>query len=587
MAETTWNLTIPDSSPMIDYEGFIESCPTVVNGLARCDQGSAHVSNDTSATLTINFYGRAIYLFGSVDGGTQYTTTLDEQDAINGTVVVGNLLASYENLSSPSAGETHQITLTATQYTAQGALSFTEAIVSVGTGLTGASASFTTYKAVGDSQSPIRFTPGWTTNGTYKQSGTQFSQTATLNFTGSAVVVRGLCSPFRDSTGFQSSYGSVAVDGGEETFLEDDTTLFFSLPNYEEDDCILYYNTGLNDGQHGLVYQTNSDDVFISSMQVLGVSGGTTAGADSGDGSSGNSTGPGGFQTSGSQGNGGLVIPLQLSLTDIIGIVAGAVVLCIVGGVLIWAQIVKKRRRRQQNFLGAPLPYRPKPNEPPISYRALASQASLPQQHSHYPPPAVPPPLQIQSFSGPVALDDSGYTPAVYQQPGRRSTPVNTIPSDVATYGSSPSYPQPQGALHEYDAAQTNRPPGLQLNVMAAPQRLENFPPKMRQEMRWAMQNASTPYTAATTPANYYDPRRDPNLGPQTFAETSMAAGSSTGTLTQPPLPQVPQVNQTTQSTFQSRQASVRRLTQVLFDQGNGAAEGDEAPPPDYSQATR
>lgn len=565
---------------MIDYESFIESCPNVVNGLARCDQGSSHISNDTTATLTINFYGRAIYLFGSVTGGTQYTTALDSQDSVNGTTV-GDLLASYENLQSPSAGETHQITLTATQFTADGDLSFTKAIVSVGTGLQGATAAFTTFKAVGDASSPIKFTRGWTTNGTYMQSGTQFSQTATLNFTGSAVLVHGLCSPFRDNTGYQNSYGSVTVDGGEEVFIEDDTTLFFSLPNSVEDDCLLYYNTGLNDGEHQLAYQTNDEDVFISSMDVLGVSGGTTAG----NGTNGDGDGPGGLpgnSTQGSDGVGGTIASIQLSLGVIIAIVTGAVILCLVCGVLVWACLIKRRRRRQNRHLGAPIPYHPKPNEQPLSYAALASQVSLRNQHSQYPPPPIPPPLQIRSYNGPVALDDppAGYTAT---RPAVQSTPVNSMPSDAATYGSANLYPrQDQEA---YDAAQSH-PPGLQLNVLAAPRTMENLPPKVREEMRWAMQNASTPYTAAT-PANYYDPRRDPNFGPLAYADGSMAAGSSTNIVQPQPQSQSTQMTtgSTTASAFNSR-PSVRRLTQQLFEQGNGATDADEAPPPDYSQAT-
>lgn len=136
---------------MFDYDDFNRDCP-LNNGVLQCTTGSSHVSNATQSSISLRFFGRrlpfaavssilmvltgtAVYLFGTVDGGTQYTVQLDNGKAIPGTVQPGNLIASYTNLpNSQEGGTLHQVTLSATRFKDGSILRFTGAIISVDTG---------------------------------------------------------------------------------------------------------------------------------------------------------------------------------------------------------------------------------------------------------------------------------------------------------------------------------------------------------------------------------------------------------------------------------------------------------------------
>ncbi|KZV95511.1 hypothetical protein EXIGLDRAFT_834324 [Exidia glandulosa HHB12029] len=450
-----WNLTVPDTSLAIDYSDFNRDCP-INNGVLQCTSGSAHVSNSTSSSLTIRFFGTAIYLFGNVDGGTQYTLQLDDKPATQTQPQPGNLLGSFTNLpNKPNDADDdllHSLTLSATRFKEGSILRFNGAIISVDTGSPSAKVSVTKYTLT-DQNANVVLTPGWAKNASYIQSGTAFAQHATVNFEGVGVMVYGLCSNTRQD--FGNDYGEVSTDVDSfAPFVSDssDGNLFETRP-YIADDCLMYFSTSLSQGAHNLTYNSNLDNVFLKRFEVVsvdGAGGGSIEGTNNGGGVSvggglpGSNSGTGDSGSDVSAGNNGpnaaegVAKALGLSIGAIIGI-AFAVV-----GVLIFVGIavcVTRRRRKArlyanmsstslqpitQKYSNAATPmdsqvalqptFAPPPGPPPHLTRV-----PQPSSASNYAPPPGPPP-SAQHASAPVRATSMVSRSSAWSSHGSQAT---------------------------------------------------------------------------------------------------------------------------------------------------------------------
>ncbi|KAJ7220698.1 hypothetical protein GGX14DRAFT_515053, partial [Mycena pura] len=130
-----WNFSIMDTSPMLSYRPYSDGFG-LQNGWQTWyttsgfntqpgespEGNSYHLTSLSGAEVTFQFYGSAVYLFGT--SNSSYEVTLD--NTVNSLAPTDGLLYSNEGLIEG----THSVTLTARPTNAAQMLGFTEAIVS-------------------------------------------------------------------------------------------------------------------------------------------------------------------------------------------------------------------------------------------------------------------------------------------------------------------------------------------------------------------------------------------------------------------------------------------------------------------------
>lgn len=132
---TSWNFTIDDASPFLQYAPYADG--PLSNGWQAwysdaqnafnpsCGEAavgnSEHITSLSGASISLQFYGNAIYLYGS--GNSSYQVSLDNA-VVNLSPPSGDLLYSEENLSLG----THYVNLTALPSSGQQLL-FDKAII--------------------------------------------------------------------------------------------------------------------------------------------------------------------------------------------------------------------------------------------------------------------------------------------------------------------------------------------------------------------------------------------------------------------------------------------------------------------------
>ncbi|KAG8720647.1 hypothetical protein FRC09_009215 [Ceratobasidium sp. 395] len=295
----------------------------------------------------------------------------------------------------------HTISLTVRQPALSsnpGSVTFKEAVVTAGTGLTGALLN----KGViddGDQRIVYDYPPGgnWTVELTYPQSigpigvaSTTFHQsfftdaTATLNFQGTGVFAYGACYSHSRFAAYTAS-----VDGAAEIPLDGTVNLYSPTGDVKQraGNCLRYYQTGLDGSKnHQLVLKVKEPGrLAVDWIEVVTVSGGTAS--DNGGGGSGGSSNTGTSSKSNS------------SITGILaGAISGGVVLIL--ALLALAICLHRRRRNQRveperekdlnlNEAGPPTgyvttPYNPNPH-PQVQYSPMPITPPWPQPQSPAP----------------------------------------------------------------------------------------------------------------------------------------------------------------------------------------------------------
>ncbi|KZV95512.1 hypothetical protein EXIGLDRAFT_834325 [Exidia glandulosa HHB12029] len=481
-ANVVWNLTVPDTSLMFNYNSFNRDCPRN-NGVLQCTTGSSHVSNSTTSTVSLSFFGTAVYLFGTVDDGSQYTLQLDGGNAINGSPQADQkLLGSFSNFAnSPSSGLAHTVKLTVTRFKVGSILRFTGALISVDTGSPSAKPSFTSTTATGSSAN-LNLTPGWTKNGSYIQSGSDLSQTATFKFQGSGVAVYGLCSNTRDDLG--NYYGAAQVDVSPSTFprgISDSSDgNLFNAPPYIAEDCLMYFYSGFNEGSHNLTWTSQRDNVFISRFTAISVNGGTAP-------SDGTNEIDGGTVAK------AIGIGVNVIVAIVVSVVAVLILIC---AFACFGRCRRRWRQQPYNPPPAPVPVETKEASPPANPMAALPVAT-------YLPPTPPPAPPMRTPSVPHRSQGAPYQ-------ALDSTPAAAPPAR-AWYGGTLSPEVPNADL-------PYRPDfGVLAAVPIAPVGRAPVPPPP---------GAAMPYPTSTEwPRSV--PSQPHETGPYAMAHASPAFGSS------------------------------------------------------------
>ncbi|KAF8608510.1 hypothetical protein BDV93DRAFT_518609 [Ceratobasidium sp. AG-I] len=352
MAETVYNFTVADTSPTIVYAPYVagdsttggweSTCPTYVTNSAgqnsyMCDPDSAHTTSSFKASFQLSFEGVGVYLMGNTTGSLGYDVTLD------GVVFPGNprpdagLLYSAIGLTPGQ----HSILVTVRQpanAANPGSVTFREAIVSAGTGRSGASV---TKKVLDDEDPSIEYyapTGGnWTIENMYTQaigpegiSSTTFHDsywtdaTATVSFKGTGIFAYGACYSHSRFAAYSAS-----VDGAAETSFDGTINLYSTngVVKQRAGNCLRYFKTDLDGTQdHKLVLRVkDAGRLAVDWVEVVSVSGGVPS--DGGSGGAGITSTP---------------INSTSKVPILAGAIAGGVVLCIA----ILTLLLCLRRRR-------------------------------------------------------------------------------------------------------------------------------------------------------------------------------------------------------------------------------------------------
>ncbi|KAK0462598.1 uncharacterized protein EV420DRAFT_1735277 [Desarmillaria tabescens] len=246
MAETL-EFEVDDTSPAISYYPFRDtfSTPNLTAGWNPYFSGSGfltssgetgegtslHISSLNGASLSIQWHGTGIQLYGNVTNAS-YVLTLDETTIdISSLERSDTMLASISGLSSIS----HNITLTAqitTPETTGSMLVFDKAVITA-TSPTNVSSNLNfTLQTITDSR--INFNGEWSFNNGLGQAfreSNKAGDTARVSFFGTSFLVLGTTSPAAGNY-------SVTVDNIQ-TFLS-------AKSSFTQDSSLLYYATGLD-----------------------------------------------------------------------------------------------------------------------------------------------------------------------------------------------------------------------------------------------------------------------------------------------------------------------------------------------------
>lgn len=320
MAETVYNFTVADTSPTIVYSPYVagdstsggwqSTCPTYVTSASgqnswMCDPDSAHSTSSYKASFQLAFDGVGVYLMGNTTGSLGYDVTLD------GVMFPGNPRPDAGLLYSAIGLEPgqHSILVTVRQpasIASPGSVTFREAIVSAGTGRSGA----VVKKDVLDDGDPsIQYyaPPGgnWTIENTYTQAigpdgiaSTTFHDsywtdaTATVSFKGTGIFAYGACYSHSRFVAYSAS-----VDGAAETSFDGTINLYSTDGTIKQraGNCLRYFKTGLDGTRdHKLTLRVKDAGLLtVDWVEVVSVSGGAASdGAHGGSNGTSNSSPP-------------------------------------------------------------------------------------------------------------------------------------------------------------------------------------------------------------------------------------------------------------------------------------------------------
>ncbi|RDB28438.1 hypothetical protein Hypma_015958 [Hypsizygus marmoreus] len=346
-----WNFTIDDASPFLSYSPTVDS-PTLTNGwrtwytisqynnasdeLSRGD--SFHITSSRDSSVTFQFYGTGVSLFGSTN--SSFDVTID-----NGPNVSTNMNASTSTLlysNGSLINGLHSVTLSAQPSfipnTSQ-SLALDFAVVSTPLDSDENPPSPLFYDA--SNTATLVYSGVWTSgvqkgvpNATVSapfQVTTENGATASLSFTGgNAVAVKGLL-------GSANGIYSVTMDGSTNTFNGSSSWI---IP-----DALLYFRAGLDPKMTHQINITNFSDnsrLCLNSITVF-----------KHEPRNGSSPVPDSHPVVAKP-------PSSINLGVILGPVLGLVFVCLVGGALIWY------RRRRQTMPGPKMFFK-KPSTPPPS----------------------------------------------------------------------------------------------------------------------------------------------------------------------------------------------------------------------------
>lgn len=240
-----FNVTVPDSSPLIAYTGSWNDTPKVTTDYKLYQNQTYHLSSQNGDTATLAFNGTGIYIFGArkpeYDG---YSVTLDggspfEASATAATAQYNVLLYSATALDVTME---HQVVLQNSQGSSQEtSLDIDYMVITAGDGdLQTTSQDFWWNQ----DNSNIVYSANWDTIGgpgyTAQNSQLTYSQgaSATVMFEGNAIALYG-------TTNTDHGLFSVSIDNGPEA------TFNASAPE-PRFQMLLYYANGLPSGQHTL-----------------------------------------------------------------------------------------------------------------------------------------------------------------------------------------------------------------------------------------------------------------------------------------------------------------------------------------------
>ncbi|THG98734.1 hypothetical protein EW026_g3508 [Hermanssonia centrifuga] len=259
-----FNLTIPDTSPLIAYDGTWGDSSHIDSAWVDYANGTFHATQEYGASATLVFNGSAVYIFGARrDNHDYYTTTLDGMSTTGAT-----------NLG----GQQHRLVLTNTFTTpADPWVDIDYMVITSGDG------NAQTQSAdvwLDDGAHNIAYSDGWDTSPNGLEASYYMNTmhrtnvngaSASLLFNGSAITVYGATS---------TDYGlfSISLDGNDPPLLLNGSAPVFRPQNMlvnvflfanimyavrdeavmAYDLCAQYYAGGLSDETHNLTF-TNAD----------------------------------------------------------------------------------------------------------------------------------------------------------------------------------------------------------------------------------------------------------------------------------------------------------------------------------------
>ncbi|CAK5281331.1 unnamed protein product [Mycena citricolor] len=241
---SAFNLTLDDCSPLISYgpSGAWRDASSNDTASLGYFGNTYHSTNTTGATVTINFNGTGIEIYGAhrPEYGS-YSMTMDGQ-------------SMGETSAASSAVQAQQLLGSATEL-ANGP--HTAVITSNGSGMdidwvnlltqVGVVGSTMTTSLVDDADPRVNYAGKWQTNNlnTYMNNTLHYSSTAgsaaSLSFSGNAVAIYGTVSP--DHANIQ-----VSIDGQSQMVNTQASSISALHPQ-----TLLYYSNGLDSSQHTLI----------------------------------------------------------------------------------------------------------------------------------------------------------------------------------------------------------------------------------------------------------------------------------------------------------------------------------------------
>ncbi|KAB5588459.1 hypothetical protein CTheo_8100 [Ceratobasidium theobromae] len=431
MSETLYTITIPDTSATLYYSPYVtnnassggwqSACPTYVadpNGQNSwmCDPDSAHISSSSQASMQVSFDGVGVDIVGNATNGIGYNITLDGQPVPGNPNPDLGLLYSVKGLKQGA----HAVAITVQQPASSGSpgsVTFKQAVVSAGTGYTGA----TIIKRVLDDGDPsiMYYAPpggNWTVEPAWvmsegpnggSSSGFHVSYwtdaTATIKFqAGIGISVYGACYSHSRYAAYSTS-----LDDEPETLYDGTINLYSPDGNVKQraGNCLRYFKTGLDQSKnHTLVLRVKDNGrLAVDWVEIVSVMGGQS------------------IKDTGSSGG-----PSRIAI--IAGAVGGGIALALVIlGILIY---LRRRRGRSPDL-----------HAPQTQGQATQNQNQLVSTAFTPPPPSTSPTTQmseIQPYSPPMT------------------------PPWIAPHTHTHSYPHPPNPSHSPPIDPTNyRPMGM------------------------------------------------------------------------------------------------------------------------------
>ncbi|KAH7097649.1 hypothetical protein BKA62DRAFT_715905 [Auriculariales sp. MPI-PUGE-AT-0066] len=266
VANTMWNMVRPLAMRplwlMGRLHGFYLDCPKDADGIIQCQApGSSHITREDTdvASVSVSFYdSTAIYLFGEVSGGLEYTTDRGSNETRSVGQPDGTLLAMYDNLKTEfdfsedmtwDNRQHHVLNLNYARRRSEDTITITYAVHARSTDRVVISNRI--------NGSELAYSP-WPNDTTYWEVSKDPFNSARLTFEGNGILVYGLCTNTINST---TNLGTVSLD----YVAMDQPALQPSNTTYMTHDCLLHAETQLEYGQHTLTWQADPDDQVLLS----------------------------------------------------------------------------------------------------------------------------------------------------------------------------------------------------------------------------------------------------------------------------------------------------------------------------------